>query len=151
MLTPSLEDYLEEIYRFSIELGFIRITDVANKLDVSLPSVNKAVKILSEKGYLTYIPYKNIDLTKKGARMGQFLVYRNRMIQKFLQVIGSKADKEDEAEAIEHYLSRETVNAMTLVVRFFQENPSLQKRLIEYQKEIGEEDLDADNFIDDID
>ena len=55
MLTPSLEDYLEEIYRFSRELGFIRITDVANKLNVSLPSVNKAVKILSKKGYLQYI------------------------------------------------------------------------------------------------
>ena len=36
MLTPSLEDYLEEIYRFSQELGYIRITDVADKLDVSL-------------------------------------------------------------------------------------------------------------------
>ena len=37
MLTPSLEDYLEEIYRLSINQGFIRITDVARKLQVSLP------------------------------------------------------------------------------------------------------------------
>ena len=26
MLTPSLEDYLEEIYRLSLDPGFIRIT-----------------------------------------------------------------------------------------------------------------------------
>ncbi|MGB4046381.1 MAG: metal-dependent transcriptional regulator [Halanaerobiales bacterium] len=103
MLTPSLEDYLEEIYRLSINQGFIRITDVARKLQVSLPSVNKAVKLLSEKGYLNYIPYKNIDLTEKGERTGQFLVYRNQMIQNFLQVIGSKADKAVEAEAIESF------------------------------------------------
>ncbi|MFW6022288.1 MAG: metal-dependent transcriptional regulator [Halanaerobiaceae bacterium] len=136
MLSPSLEDYLEEIYRFSCELGFIRITDVANKLDVSLPSVNKAVNVLSEKGYLEYIPYKNIDLTSKGAKLGKFLVDRNQMLQNFLTVIGSKADKEVEAEAIEHYLSKETVNAMTMVVEFFQLNPEIQEKLNKYQKEI---------------
>ncbi len=143
MLTPSLEDYLEEIYRFSTELGFIRITDVANKLDVSLPSVNKAVKVLSEKGYLVYIPYKNIDLTDRGAKLGKFLVDRNQMLQTFLQVIGSKADKVEEAEAIEHYLSKETVNAMTMVVEFFDKNPDIQKELINFQHKIRKVKLDS--------
>ncbi|MFI5359552.1 MAG: transcriptional regulator MntR [Halanaerobiales bacterium] len=141
MLTPSLEDYLEEIYRLSLDPGFIRITDVAKRLDVSLPSVNKAVKILSEKGYLNYLPYRNINLTEKGKKTGQFLVYRNQMIQNFLQVIGSKADKVAEAEAIEHYLSRETINAITTVVKFFEENPAIQEKLIEYQKEKEGEEL----------
>lgn len=146
MLTPSLEDYLEEIYRFSVELGFIRITDVANKLDVSLPSVNKAVKVLSEKGYLDYIPYKNIDLTDKGAKLGKFLVDRNQMLQSFLKVIGSKADKEEEAEAIEHYLSKETVNAMTMVVAFFEKNPDIQQRLIDYEQEMRNPKPSPDNI-----
>ncbi|MFW5982283.1 MAG: metal-dependent transcriptional regulator, partial [Halanaerobiaceae bacterium] len=110
----------------------------ANKLDVSLPSVNKAVKILSEKGYLEYLPYKNIDLTKKGTKLGKFLVARNQMLQNFLKTIGSKADKEEEAEAIEHYLSRETVDAMTMVVKFFENNPEIQEQLIAFQKEINE-------------
>ncbi|MFW6035713.1 MAG: metal-dependent transcriptional regulator [Halothermotrichaceae bacterium] len=140
MLTPSLEDYLEEIYRFSCELGFIRITDVANKLDVSLPSVNKAVKVLAEKGYLDYIPYKNIDLTDKGAKLGKFLVERNRMLQIFLKVIGSKTDREAEAEAIEHYLSKETVTAMTMVVEFFKKNPDIQEQLIKFQQELQKEE-----------
>ncbi len=145
MLTPSLEDYLEEIYRFSIELGYIRITDVANKLDVSLPSVNKAVKILSEKGYLEYLPYKNIDMTGKGIKLGKFLVERNHMLQNFLETIGSKADKEEEAEAIEHYLSRETVNAMTMVVEFFRNNPDIQQQLISFQKKIRKTQDSPDN------
>lgn len=134
MLTPSLEDYLEEIYRFSQNLGFIRITDVANKLDVSLPSVHKAVKILNKKGYLEYIPYKNIDLTEKGAKQGEFLVERNKMLQEFLKVIGSKADKEEEAEAIEHYLSQNTVDAMNLVVQFFKKYPDIQQKLKKFQE-----------------
>lgn len=134
MLTPSLEDYLEEIYRSSKELGYIRITDIANKLDVSLPSVNKAVKVLSSKGYLEYKPYKNIRLTEEGTELGKFLVDRNHMLQNFLETIGSQADKKEEAEAMEHYLSRKTVNAMTMVVEFFAENPDIQNKLIEFQK-----------------
>lgn len=135
MLTPSLEDYLEEIYRFSQELGYIRITDVADKLDVSLPSVNKAVKVLSEKGYLDYIPYKNIDLTNKGAKLGKFLVKRNQMLQEFLKVISSKVDIEAEAEAMEHYLSRETVDAMAMVVSFFNEHPEIQEKMLKFQQD----------------
>lgn len=139
MLSPSLEDYLEEIYRFSTQLGYIRITDVAKKLDVSLPSVNKAVNILSQEGYLKYIPYKNIELTEKGAKLGKFLVERNRTLQEFLEVIGSNCDKEEEAEAIEHYLSKETVEAMTLVVKFFKERPDLQKRLVKFEERARKE------------
>jgi len=146
MLTPSLEDYLEEIYRFSKKLGFIRITDIAEKLDVSLPSVNKAVNILSQKGYLKYIPYKNIELTDKGASLGKFLVTRNRILQDFLEVIGSHCDKEKEAEAIEHYLSRDTIYAITLVVEFFKRRPDLKKKLHELQNELGEEDINSRLF-----
>ncbi|MFW6266216.1 MAG: metal-dependent transcriptional regulator [Halanaerobiales bacterium] len=133
MLSPSLEDYLEEIYRFSKNLGYIRITDVAHKLNVSLPSVNKAVNILNQQGYLEYIPYKNIELTKKGKKMGAFLVKRNRILQNFLEVIGSNCDREEEAEAIEHYLSKETVAAMTRVVEFFIQRPKLQQELREFE------------------
>jgi DtxR family transcriptional regulator, Mn-dependent transcriptional regulator len=140
MLSPSLEDYLEEIYRFSVELGYIRITDIAKKLEVSLPSVNKAVNILHQEGYLEYIPYRNIELTEKGARLGRFLVERNSTLKEFLEVIGSNCNRENEAEAIEHYLSEETVEAMTLVVRFFKENPGLQQKLLEFQQNAREED-----------
>ncbi|MFW5998474.1 MAG: metal-dependent transcriptional regulator [Halanaerobiaceae bacterium] len=144
MLSPSLEDYLEEIYRFKQNLGFIRITDIANKLDVSLPSVNKAVKILNKKGYLNYIPYENIELTKKGKKLGKFLVERNKLLQKFLEVIGSNCDKEEEAEAIEHYLSNETVYAMTSVVDFFNDHPESQKKLKKYQSKYKTFELDTD-------
>jgi Mn-dependent DtxR family transcriptional regulator len=83
MLSPSLEDYLEEIYRFDKELGFARNTDIADKLNVSLPSVTKAVKILNKKGYLNHEPYKNITLTEKGEKLGNFLVRRNKTLQEF--------------------------------------------------------------------
>ena len=134
MLSQSLEDYLEEIYRFTDQDGFVRATDVANKLNVSVPAVTKAVKKLTEKGYLNYQPYKNIQLTDKGVKVGKFLVNRNKTLQKFIQIIGSNCDQEKEAEAMEHYLSHETVKAITSLVEFLQQKPQLQQELMEFKQ-----------------
>ncbi|WP_018247987.1 metal-dependent transcriptional regulator [Orenia marismortui] len=133
MLSPSLEDYLEEIYRFSKELGFVRTTDIAEKLNVSLPSVTKAVKRLNKKNYLNHEPYKNIKLTQKGKKLGAFLVRRNKTLQEFVEIIGSKSNKADEAEAMEHYLSKDTVSAITSLVEFLKKEPQLQKKLLEFR------------------
>jgi Mn-dependent DtxR family transcriptional regulator len=145
MLSPSLEDYLEEIYRFLNQRGYVRITDIADKLDVSLPSVTKAVKKLNKKGYLNYKRYKNIKLTKKGDTLGNFLVTRNSLLKEFLQVIGSNCDKEKEAEAIEHYLSPETVEAITYLVEFFKEYPEYQKTFFKFKKNRSSPDNSEDN------
>jgi len=134
MLSPSLEDYLEEIYRFDKELGFVRTTDIAEKLKVSLPSVTKAVKRLNKKGYLNHEPYKNIELTNKGEKLGKFLVKRNKTLQEFVEIIGSNCNKTEEAEAMEHYLSKDTVSAITSLVEFLKKKPELQKELLEFRK-----------------
>ncbi|MCK8825204.1 metal-dependent transcriptional regulator [Fuchsiella alkaliacetigena] len=135
MLSPSLEDYLEESYRFYKEKGFIRPTDIALKLNVSLPSVTKAVKKLNQKGYLNYQRYQNIELTKKGLKLGSFLVRRNQLLIDFLEVIGSKCDKEQEAEAMEHYLSKETVQTITHLVEFFKKHPEYQQKFFKFKKD----------------
>ncbi len=135
ILSPSLEDYLEEIYRFSQKKVEVRVTDIANKLDVSLPSVSKAIKILSEKGYLHYKPYQSLELSRKGENLGCFLVERNRTLQDFLTAIGSECNKEKEAEAMEHYLSQPTLEAITSLVIFFRENPTYQNEFINFKND----------------
>jgi len=130
MLTPSLEDYLEEIYRFSLSTENIRVTDISNRLNVSMPSVSKALTRLKDKEYINYEPYGNISLTLKGKAFGKYLVERNKLLQEFLSLICSNCDidVEAEAEAMEHYLSRSTIDAMQGLVRFFQDNPDLYKQ-----------------------
>lgn len=149
MLSPSLEDYLEEIYRFLDQQGYVRTTDIADKLDVSLPSVTKAVKKLSEKGYLDYERYKNIQLTKKGQEVGNFLVTRNKLLRDFLHVIGSNCDKHQEAEAMEHYLSQKTVDAITCLVAFFKQHPEYQQDFFDFQKKFRRLESSQDNSQDD--
>jgi Mn-dependent DtxR family transcriptional regulator len=134
MLSPSLEDYLEEIFRISQSGETIRVTDIAACLKVSLPSVTSALKKLSEGGYIKYRPYRDIVLTEKGKELGRFLVERNRIIQDFLILIDSKCDVAAEAEAMEHYLSLPTLEAIINLVKYTGENPMWLKKYKDFVK-----------------
>ena len=69
MLTPSLEDYLEEIYRFSLSLDTVRVTDISKRLKVALPSVTKALYKLRDESYIKYERYGEIKLTDQRKRI----------------------------------------------------------------------------------
>ncbi|MGI6449463.1 MAG: metal-dependent transcriptional regulator [Desulfitobacteriia bacterium] len=134
MLTPSLEDYLEEVFRFSLASDNIRVTDISNKLNVSLPSVSKALMKLKEKEYILYKPYGTIELTDKGKERGSFLVARNRLLQEFLSLICVRCDLAAEAETIEHYLSQETIDAIQRLVNFLKDNPGIYQKFKDYHQ-----------------
>ncbi|AET70001.1 Mn-dependent transcriptional regulator [Desulfosporosinus orientis DSM 765] len=124
MLTPSLEDYLEEIYRFSLTLDTVRVTDISKKLKVALPSVTKALYRLRDESYINYERYGEIQLTDQGKEFGYYLVTRNKILQDFLALIRSKCNFAAEAEAMEHYLSTATIDAIKTLVEFMNDNPS---------------------------
>lgn len=140
MLSPSLEDYLEEIYRFSLHSNVVRVSDIADCLNVTLPSVNNAIRKLHEKNYLIYKKYKDLVLTEKGRRVGKFLVDRNNILQKFLKVINSQCDIKAEAEAMEHYLTLPTIRAIENLLDFLESNRECREKFLEhcrYRKKKG--------------
>ena len=133
MLTPSLEDYLEEIYRYSLSLDTVRVTDISNRLKVALPSVTKALYKLRDDSYIKYERYGEIKLTDKGKELGYYLVTRNHLLQEFLALICSKTNFADEAEAMEHYLSPATIIAIKTLVDFLKDNPSWQQAFNDFR------------------
>jgi len=132
MLSPSLEDYLEEIYRFSLHSNVVRVSDIADCLNVTLPSVNNAIRKLHEKNYLIYKKYRDLVLTEKGRRVGKFLVDRNTILQKFLKVINSQCDIKAEAEAMEHYLTLPTIRAIENLLDFLENNNECREKFLEH-------------------
>ncbi|HOA81478.1 MAG TPA: iron dependent repressor, metal binding and dimerization domain protein [Defluviitaleaceae bacterium] len=138
MLTPSLQDYLEEMYRLSMQTDEIRVSDVAEVLDVSLPSVVKALHKLNNRGYVLYQPYEPIKLTEKGIVEGKFLVQRNQLLKDFLRVLKTDSDIEKEAESMEHYLPLSTIQAIEKFVYFMKDNPDIQNKYDEYLKKANE-------------
>lgn len=63
LLTSSMEDYLEMIYRNSLTEGYVRINTISELLNVAAPSATKMVQKLSKLGLLQYKKYGIILLT----------------------------------------------------------------------------------------
>ena len=108
-LGESLEDYLETLLLLE-STGKIRCVDVANKMSVSKPSVNKAMNVLKEKGYVLQESYGDIQLTPEGRKIAQGVYHRHETISSFLRnVLGvSPATADEDACHIEHMISEET-------------------------------------------
>ncbi|MEF9919821.1 MAG: metal-dependent transcriptional regulator [Erysipelotrichaceae bacterium] len=109
MLGQSSEDYLECLLQLE-EQGKIRCVDVAKMLDVSKPSVNKAMSILKEHGYITQEIYGDIHLTPKGREEANKVFNRHKLIRSFLIDILHVSDTQAEEDAckFEHVISEET-------------------------------------------
>lgn len=132
MLSPSLEDYLEEVYRFSVTKEVVRVSDISHKLNFALPSVSKALGKLRAGGYITYQKYGFIGLTDKGRQTGSYLVARNQVLQDFLVLLRTPCDVAAEAEAMEHYLSRETIDSIQVMMGFMRDNAEVYKAFVDY-------------------
>ncbi|GHV40009.1 DtxR family transcriptional regulator [Clostridia bacterium] len=119
-MTPSLEDYLEVILFLHQSNGSVRVTDVADGLSVSKPSVNKAVKGLSELGFVRHEKYGQLYLTEEGEKKAENVASRHRAITRFLsECLGVNAEAaEEEACRLEHAMSFSTSE---LLVKFMNE------------------------------
>lgn len=103
-LYESGEDYLEAILMLKKESEIVRSIDVAKKLDVSKPSVSRAMGILVEKGFITIGKANIIELTEKGKERAAMIFNRHEMLTEFLQEITGvgKEQAEENACRIEH-------------------------------------------------
>ena len=88
VLSHSMEDYLEMIYRKSLEEGYTRINTIADSLNVQAPSATRMVQKLAKLGLLHYEKYGVVQLTVEGRRIGRFLLKRHQIIEEFLKILG---------------------------------------------------------------
>lgn len=124
-LTPSMEDYLEMVYRLSIETGFTRIQELSNMLHVQPPSVTRMIQKLAELGLVHYEKYGVIRLTGLGKLKGSLLLSRHNIVATFLKSIGVTASLLEETEKIEHTISKETQICIADFLSFLEENPEI--------------------------
>ena len=108
----STEDYLENILLLSHESEYVHRVDVARRVGVSQPAVQKAVKILTASGFVE-CDGMHIYLTKKGEEYAQKIYDRHCTIRRFLELLGvNKSDADADACEMEHVLSDATFAAM---------------------------------------
>lgn len=114
-LTPSIEDYLEAIYVLNQDKKGVRSVDVADKLRVAKPSVNRALKSLVESGLIEQERYSVIYLTEQGKEQAKKILHRHTVIKRFLtDVLGLSDERaDDEACKIEHVVCEDTVDRLS--------------------------------------
>lgn len=138
VLTPAMEDYLEMIYRGSLEEGYLRINKLAGVLNVQASSATKMVQKLTGLGLLNYQKYGVIILTDKGKQIGEFLLKRHYIIETFLKSIGINQNVLAETELIEHSISIHTLQTIDLLNKFLATNPEITEKF-EHFKEINKD------------
>lgn len=128
-LTASMEDYMEMIYRLSSGSGFTRVHEVSQALNVQPPSATKMVQRLAQLKLLKYEKYGFIILEEKGKRVGEGLLTRHQIVEKFMRAIGvDSRDILTETEKIEHTLSPKTTKCITNIVEFMESNTDIAQR-----------------------
>lgn len=135
MPTPSMEDYIEQIYLLIEEKGYARVSDIAEALSVHPSSVTKMVQKLDKDEYLVYEKYRGLVLTPKGKKIGKRLVYRHDLLEQFMQIIGVKQENiYNDVEGIEHHLSWDAIDRIGDLIQYFEEQPDRVDHLRQIQK-----------------
>lgn len=115
LLSPSLEEYMEQIYVLNIQGKPVRVTDIAKELGLSKPSVNRAINNLASMSYVEHNTYGDIALTSSGEELASYIYNKHKILEKFLiEVAGVPAQRaEKEAREASHYMSEDTIKKIS--------------------------------------
>ncbi len=118
MISKSSEEYLKTMYILKKQNGKIRVTDIAEKMNCTKPSVNKAIYNLKDNGMLNYESYGTIELTEEGENLAKKILEAYDIVYLFLKdVLNLKPEEaEKEAEKIKMAITDETINKLAKYV-----------------------------------
>ena len=118
MISKSAEEYLKNIYLIFMQSGNVRVTDIANKMQCTKPSVNKALHILKDEGLISYEPYSEIVLTEDGKEYAKKIIAAYDIVFLFLrEILGINTNEaKQEADKIKAAMSDDTLNQLARYV-----------------------------------
>lgn len=141
MTTRKIEDYLEAIWDLQKNKGYIKVKDIADKLEVTRPSVSEMIKKLSENEYIVYEKYGGIIFTGRGKKLALEIKKRHNLFVEFLKIIGvSEENAQQDACKLEHDVSPETITCLLEFVEFISllpESSKWKENFQEYLKKRG--------------
>ena len=104
------EDYVELIAELIHEHGEARPVDIATKMGVTAPTVDKTLGRLARDGLITRAKYRSVFLTEEGRALARECQQRHEIVLRFLLSLGLDPETaERDAEGIEHHVSERTL------------------------------------------
>ena len=118
MISKSLEEYLKTMYVLEKQNGRVRVTDVANKMNCTKASVNKALHHLKDNELIHYETYGTIELTKSGEDLAKKTLEVYDIVFLFLKDVLNleEEEAEQEAEKIKSAITDNTINQLAKYV-----------------------------------
>lgn len=121
-ISESLEDYLKIIFQLERERRVARVKDIAARKGVRMASVTGALRRMSKEGLVRYGAREFVELTDEGSTLARKVLQRNDFLRRFLtDTLGlSEETAEQDADAIEHHLSSETLARFAAFYQFME-------------------------------
>lgn len=145
-LSESLEDYLEAISGLIAIEGHAHTKEIAEKLNVKMPSVTAALRQLDKMGCIIYNTHYPVQLTAAGKEIADQVVRRHRILKKFFgEILGLDPEKASETACrLEHAVDEETIERFILFSEAIENRSdarSLQIYLTEAMSFLSEENF----------
>lgn len=109
IITEAMEDYIEMIYRNTIEKEEISVKELSLLLNVRPSSVSKMANKLNELNIINFKKYGHISLTNKGKKLGKFYLDRHNILTSFFKYLNKDDFKLEQVEKLEHFVDEITV------------------------------------------
>ena len=133
-LSSQMEDYLEAIFHLCREEGVARVKAIADRLEVTNPSVVGAIRKLKNRNLVIQEPYGYVRLTMEGEEIASAITHRHEVLSDFLKDILGLDHETASVDAckIEHAVSPETVRRLRAVADFIKQEPQIN---VDWEKE----------------
>ena len=121
MLSPRIEDYLEELFLLESTGRKVTVTDLADRLKITKGTVTATVQKLVELELVNHERYGNLHLTDAGRRQGMTVFHRHEGFRAFFhEMLGLDRDHSSEmACSLEHYIDAVTEDRLYALLEYF--------------------------------
>ena len=118
VISSSLEDYLEAIAEIIENNGHAHTKDIADRLQVKMPSVTNALQSLAGRGLIHYQSHSPVVLTSRGAELAAVIRHRHTVLKGFFSGLLKldSAEADDTACKIEHVIGETVLSRIVLLV-----------------------------------
>ena len=115
MISNATQEYLKVIYVMKKQNNEIRVTDIADKMNCSKPSVTKQLNILKSKGLINYETYGKIDITRYGESEAKKILAADDLVYILLKNIIGVPDEiaKKDSSLVKGVISNETLTSIS--------------------------------------
>ena len=121
MLSPRIEDYLEELFLLESTGRKVTVTNLADRLKITKGTVTATIQKLVELELVKHERYGTLHLTESGRRQGMTVFHRHEGFRAFFhELLGLDRDHSSEmACSMEHYIDTTTEDRLYALLEFF--------------------------------